>query len=398
MKVIQEKNKFQITVNKLPYSITGAGGNTNLKDLKSIGGNTIRTWSTENAQQILDEAQANGIMVMMGLWVQHERHGFDYNDKTAIKKQLEGFKKEINKYKNHPALLMWCIGNEYELQYSNINVWQAVNDIAKMAKKQDKNHPIVSVTAGIDDEKIKFIQNKLTAIDILGINTYGDIGKVRAVLDRAKFKKPYMITEWGPTGHWECAKTSWGASIEQTSKEKADSYLQRYTNYIKSDSNQCIGSFTFLWGQKQEYTSTWYGIFHENGQKTEVFDALAACWSPNLILSNNSPKLNAITSNYGENLSNVILKGNQSIEFQVIVSDKENDKLEYNWSLFPESSDLKSGGDAESKPKEIFGLIENDKMGKCTLKAPLEIGKYRLFVSISDGEKIAYANVPFLVE
>jgi hypothetical protein len=62
-----------------------------MEELKAAGGNTIRTWGLENAQEILDEAQRNGVMVMMGLWVQHERHGFDYNDEVAIKKQLETF-------------------------------------------------------------------------------------------------------------------------------------------------------------------------------------------------------------------------------------------------------------------------------------------------------------------
>lgn len=246
VKILQKNNAYSILVNNQPYKLFGAGGQSNLKDLKSIGGNTIRTWGTENAQEILDEAQKNGVMVMLGLWVQHERHGFDYNNKVEIKKQLESFRLEIQKYKNHPALLFWCVGNEYELQYSNTEVWKAVNDIVKMVKLEDKNHPVVTVTAGIDDEKIKFVKENLFDIDILGINTYGDIGKVKGVITRAAFEKPYMITEWGPTGHWECEKTSWGASIEQTSKEKAASYLERYIDFIKSDPEQCIGSFAFL--------------------------------------------------------------------------------------------------------------------------------------------------------
>ena len=46
--------------------------------LHSIGGNSIRTWSTENAQEILkDEAHGKyGISVCLGLWVGHGRHGF----------------------------------------------------------------------------------------------------------------------------------------------------------------------------------------------------------------------------------------------------------------------------------------------------------------------------------
>jgi endo-1,4-beta-mannosidase len=171
---------------------------------------------------------------MLGLWVQHERHGFDYNNPKLVKAQLENFKQEVQKYKNHPALLMWGIGNEYELNYSNTRVWSAVNDIAKMIHKEDPNHPTSTVTAGTNLEKLGYVMKELKDIDIYGINTYGDIGNVKKVLAEGNFQGPYMITEWGPTGHWEIQKTMWGSSIEQTSTEKAQSYLDRYTDYIAS--------------------------------------------------------------------------------------------------------------------------------------------------------------------
>ncbi len=79
---------------------------------------------------------------MLGLWVQHERHGFDYNNKVKVKSQLDNFRKEVNKYKNHPSLLIWVIGNEYELNYTNTKVWAAVNDIDKMIHEEDVNHHV----------------------------------------------------------------------------------------------------------------------------------------------------------------------------------------------------------------------------------------------------------------
>ncbi|MDB2657605.1 hypothetical protein N9Y60_06045, partial [Crocinitomicaceae bacterium] len=125
-------SQWQLRVDGEPFYIKGAGGEKHLDVLLEAGGNTIRTWGTDNAQEVLDLAEEKGLMVMMGLWVQHERHGFDYNNEARVKSQLENFRKEIRKYKGHPALLMWGIGNEYELNYSNTKVWKAVNDIAKM--------------------------------------------------------------------------------------------------------------------------------------------------------------------------------------------------------------------------------------------------------------------------
>jgi hypothetical protein len=259
---INEKDgNWKLMVNDEPYFIKGAGGDKYLDILIGAGGNTIRTWGTENAQQVLDEAHKKGLKVMLGLWVQHERHGFDYNNKERVKAQLDRFRKEVQKYKEHPALLVWGIGNEYELNYSNTKVWKAVNDIAKMIHEEDPYHPTSTVTAGTNADKLKFVMEELTEVDIYGINTYADIVNVKKVLKEGNFNGPYMITEWGPTGHWEIKKTMWGASVEQSSTAKANSYLSRYQENIDSQKKQCIGSFAFLWGQKQEYTSTWYGLF-----------------------------------------------------------------------------------------------------------------------------------------
>ena len=72
--------------------------------------------------------------------------------------------------------------------------------------------------------------------------------------------------------------------------------------------------------------------------------------------------------------------------------------MTYFWELAPVSTDLKSGGDAEEKPAAINGKISGNGNDEIILKTPLKEGKYRLFVSVSDGKKIAYTNIPFYVE
>ncbi|MFN6090912.1 MAG: glycoside hydrolase family 2 TIM barrel-domain containing protein, partial [Bacteroidota bacterium] len=116
--VIKTESGYQLYRNGLPYYVKGVGGDVNLDLAVQIGANSIRTWGIDNAQQILDDAQKHGMTVMLGLWLQHERHGFDYNNTEKVKIQLEHFKRVIDKFKNHPALLMWGIGNELDLQYT----------------------------------------------------------------------------------------------------------------------------------------------------------------------------------------------------------------------------------------------------------------------------------------
>jgi hypothetical protein len=226
--------------------LKGGGGHVQLDKLVEIGGNSIRTWSTDNAKQILDEAHEKGLTVMMGLWVQHERHGFDYNDADKVAAQLEGFRRVVTELKDHPALLLWGVGNEVDLFYSNTNVWYAVNDIAKMIHEVDPNHPTCTVTAGLDKEEVKLIKERAPEIDIYGVNTYGDLSKVKDNIRSWGWTGPYMITEWGPNGHWEVQKTKWGAPIEQSSTEKANSYERRYMDYIDADAQMCIGSYVFF--------------------------------------------------------------------------------------------------------------------------------------------------------
>jgi hypothetical protein len=161
-----EAGAWHITRDGKPYDVRGAGGNVQLDKLVEVGGNSIRTWSTDNAQEILDEAYSKGLTVMLGLWVQHERHGFDYNDEKKVAAQLEGFKKVILQFKDHPALLMWGIGNEVDLFYSNTRVWAAINDIAKFIHEVDPNHPTSTVTAGLDEKEVKLILRDAPEIDV----------------------------------------------------------------------------------------------------------------------------------------------------------------------------------------------------------------------------------------
>ncbi|MBK7442879.1 MAG: hypothetical protein IPI65_15505 [Bacteroidetes bacterium] len=75
--------------NNEPYYVKGVGGSVEFDKAVSIGANSIRTWGIDNAGEILDAAQEKGLTVLLGLWLQHERHGFDYDNAEKVKQQLE---------------------------------------------------------------------------------------------------------------------------------------------------------------------------------------------------------------------------------------------------------------------------------------------------------------------
>jgi hypothetical protein len=357
----------------------------------------VRTWSTDNAKEVLDKAHSLGLTVMMGLWMQHERHGFDYDDQPKVKAQLEYFRKIVMEIKDHPALLFWGIGNEVDLFYTNTNVWKAVNDVAKMIHEVDPNHPTSTVTAGLDAAEVKLIMQDAPEIDIYCINTYGDISSVRNNLASFGWKGPYMITEWGPNGHWEVAKTRWGAPVEQSSAEKAVSYKERYEKEILATSNNCVGSYVFLWGFKQETTSTWYGLFTREGLRSEPIDELELFWS-NAALKNSAPHLSSLTIDKKQASESIMLTAERMYEANALISDSNNDPLQARWQIVPESTDIKAGGDAESAPLPVGGLFKRKNVDSAQFRAPKTEGAYRLFYEVTDGHgKCAYGNIPFYV-
>ena len=81
------------------------------------------------------------------------------------------------------------------------------------------------------------------------------------------------------------------------------------------------------------------------------------------------------------------------------VTDPNKDALVYRWELLPESTDLKSGGDRESRPAAIPGSLAAENNGQALLKTPLQTGAYRLFLYASGGQgNLAMGNIPFYMK
>lgn len=402
-KVILTNNngKFELLVNNELFYIKGGG--LEFGDISSLSkhhGNSFRTWRTENGRQsgkeVLDEAQKYELMVTMGIEVARERHGFDYNDTIAVKQQQDRIKEEVLALKDHPALLMWGIGNELNLRYTNPKVWDAVNDISKMIHEVDKNHLTTTSLAGISENEVTLIKERCSDLDLLSLQMYGDLPNLPKLVREFGWEGAYMVTEWGATGHWEVPKTTWGAPIEENSTLKAANYLKRYNGGIQVDSLQCVGSYVFLWGQKQERTPTWYGVFLEDGQETESVDVMHYIWNSKWP-ENRTPQIEAFTLDNKTAYDNVVLKAGIEYTATVKITDFENDAISYKWEVLPESTDLGDGGDHEDRPKalEIEGAKKDSVL---TFRAPGN-GLYRLFMYATDGYgHSATANIPFMVE
>ena len=403
VEVRQVDGRYQLYVEQKPFVLKGAGLEFgNQEKLAAHGGNSFRTWRTENGQascqQVLDRAMRNGLYVTMGLDLARERHGFDYDDPAAVAKQLQEMKAEVLKYKDHPALLIWAIGNELNLGAKNPKVWDTVNEISKMIHQVDPNHLTTTPLAGINRDLVQQVKTHAPDLDLLSIQMYADIVNLPRYLRESGWEGPYLVTEWGATGHWEVGKTDWGAPIENDSTTKADFYKKRYEAVIQADQKQCVGSYVFLWGQKQERTPTWYGMFLESGEETATVDVLHYFWN-GAWPSNRSPRLEGAWLDGKSASQNVHLKPGQSYPAKVQASDPDQDPLRFKWEVMEESTDLKWGGDTESKPKSLPDCIAKPRRNEIVLKAPAKPGAYRLFAYVFDGKgHAAHVNIPFYVD
>ena len=389
---------FKLIRNGKPFIIQGVGGEQHLDVLAGVGGNSIRTWGiSDQTGKLLDTAYKNGITVTVGIWLGHERHGFDYTDPSDLKKQRAAMIDAVRKYKDHPALLCWGLGNEMEGptdEGSNPNIWKELNQLARGIKKLDPNHPVMTVVANINPAKVKAIQTYAPEIDILGVNAYAGAGGIGRNLIALNWKKPYCISEFGLPGPWEVSHTDWNAPIEPTSREKA-AYYYVAQQEIMEDTRQCLGTYAFFWGDKQEATASWFGMLLPSGEKLITVDSISRAWTGQWP-TNRAPLLkgNDIPFAFKH------VEANKQFDISVNYSDPDGDPLTYQWEVYEESTDRRIGGEKEQKPDAIASaIVTTGSNGTATIRTPSQKGAYRIFVTVKDGKGSgAIDNWPFFVE
>ena len=395
-------DQFQLMVNGQPFFIHGAGGTSHLPELSQIGGDSFRTWGIEELSQkvdgvsLIDRAQKLGLMITVGIWLEHPGR-INYDDPQDVQRQRDAVLSAVRTYKNSPALLIWGLGNEMEgpmQDGSDLRVWDEVNSLAGLIKKEDPNHPVMTVIAGVGGVRIKNVNSYCPNIDILGVNSYGGGAGAGGALKQAGWTKPFILTEFGPVGDWEVPKTEWGAPIEPTANEKAASYYATQTMVTADSKNNCLGTYAFLWGNKQECTSTWFGMFLSSGERLPQVDAMSYSWRGKWP-EHRCPKIISITSSVNE----VTVPPGSPAQASVQATDPNGGTLQYTWEVVEETKVNGVGGEAEPVPPSHPECFSGASGPTIKFKAPMKPGAYRLFLTIHNGPKTGTtANLPFYVK
>ncbi|MCP4652090.1 MAG: hypothetical protein GY858_01740, partial [Candidatus Omnitrophica bacterium] len=156
------------TTNILGFTIDERFKSKDVSKLKEIKGNTIRTYDLIRDKDLLKALADAGYKVIMGVPYKH------WSSKDRAKRLL----KYIEEYKGHPAIFMWELGNEYNYQVENWEVfhedYRILYNSMEMTAREiygiDKDN-LVSVAWG-DTFKLQEAVKACPAIDVWGLNVY----------------------------------------------------------------------------------------------------------------------------------------------------------------------------------------------------------------------------------
>ncbi|MDR1652613.1 MAG: hypothetical protein LBS01_02980 [Prevotellaceae bacterium] len=395
--VKMENDKAVFLHNGEPFFINGVGGSYQLDKAAGYGVNAFRTWGIDNVGQDLTNALQNNMYVMVGIWLSQNLADYQKDSyKNAIRAQVQYL---LDNYKEHPNLMIWALGNEVRWNAASAPF---LNELATMIREQDKNHPVCAVVLHSQDD-VNAIADYAPSVEIIGFNTYGGISVMKNLFMNSRWKGPYIVSEWGPNGHWEVQKTAWGAPIEPTSAAKKQQYYNNYTQYIQNN-DRCIGSFVFYWAQKQERTPTWYSMFLEqnvanlpvNGEACPTVEVMEELWTKREAVEK-APVVDGITMNGQAVMQTEGFAAGSTVSAIVNASDPRGYALVYYWEILKEATVLGEGGSYEPRPERIGEIITGSSNVQ-NIVLPSQAGNYRLFVYVLNGRGMAgTSNIPFQI-
>jgi len=393
---------WELLVDGRPTYIKGVGGTNRMDVAAASGANACRTWggSVQQVEQTVAEAREHGMYIMQGIGLTKDPKMYENEE---YKNRLRAQCRELaERFKDDPNIIIWGIGNEIELNgNSTPEAWAFVNELSLLFKSIDKRH-LTSAVITYNQKSLNLVAKYAPSLDFVGINCYGGINTLANMVATSDYKGPYMVTEWGPTGWWECEKTSWGAPIEQSSEEKRICYEERYRT-ITSDP-ACMGSFVFLWGQKEERTPTWFCMFTEsgveglplNGEKAATVEGMERVWTGREP-AQTAPVISSMTAGGKAVRENPTFAAGKAFKVNVAVKDREKDKMTYIWEVLKEATITATGGAYEPRPDRV-GAVRTTRKPVLKLKLD-EPGAYRVYIYALDGTGYASStNLPILVQ
>ena len=387
--VEKQNGEWSLYVNNEPFEVKGAtfgydkdvaNYDQYFEELKYLGVNTIRTWGTgENTPQLLDAADKQGIKVMLGIWMRHGRPGmeaddsFDYlTDEEGKQAMYDNAISIVKRYKDHPAILTWGIGNEVYLNMATdeekLAYSQLLQKIGSEIKTLDPGHPITSVEAWIFG--VDWWSEHVPSIDIYGLNVYG-AGASVLVQELAKkgVDKPYVITEFGVRGEWEIEEDENGVKPEPSDQEKYETIVNGYRDWIR-DEPQCLGVYVFHYSDDSRFLGPWL-LTHFRGKRRPQYWAIREAYTGRTA----EKEVPVITS---LNLPEDTLSSGTWIPVEIAVKNKEQEALDVSFYY-----NQRTG--SRVRRDQLLALNQRGSLAEgLEVQLPLEHGGIKIYAAVSD--------------
>lgn len=206
--------------------------------MQAAGINAVRTYEPLTDPAVLDALAAAGIFVLNTVYP-YGGNAVDLVDAP------------VNASKDHPAILMWVIGNEWNYNglYVDLDLnssIQRINDVAERIRSLDTEHPIATIYGELPDASVL---GQLAIIDIWGLNVYSG----RTFGDRfaewaSRSDKPMFFGEYGAD--------AWNATTNEYDPMSQAMATEDLTNEILDNSiltgGVCSGGTIF------EFADEWW--------------------------------------------------------------------------------------------------------------------------------------------
>jgi hypothetical protein len=380
---------WQMIVNGKPFWIQGVGcnqargekGEDYLRMAKEMGANAVRTWGGAT-RSYLDQAAANGLKVNLGIWFNPIRGSMNesYLDPDHRQRMRESALAYVRQMKDHPALLLWNVGNEVfaftEKPEERRAFGEFLESLIREIHKTDPSHPVVYASSAARD--LPDLQAYVPSLDIVGVNVYGALGPALGWMRENAYDRPVLASEFGPLGSWDTATDRNGIPYDPFDQLKADNYVSIWRQ-IEAAKGRTLGGFAFTLGEQRNQDSlTWFNMNFGDLRRASywalyaVYTGRQAKHSPPKITQFRVDKFTGLSS--GE-------------RFEVFVSAQDAGGKPLRYSYFVTNI----ATDPILLIPPTFYPVEAEEIspGSAHLRAPLEPGIYRVYAAVEN----SYNNV-----